>query len=194
MCNFQESKNTLGNPKGPHNSCKCAVAYWPMASQLATTFKPLTRPMVRPPWPCYLLAPSNLMRVLMKWVTALPDHRMTMLICVSQCMTCRRSCVLRGCAVSRPCPIHLRMKVSLMSLPLLRMPIPCNTACSCSLTHAPKNCCKPQPIALDGKCISHPKKNLRMAIGCKGRAWPMPVMFTANGRVLVRLGQLGLLM
>ena len=52
VCNFQESKNTHGNPKGPHNSCKCAVAYRPMANQLATTFKPLTRPMVHPPWPC----------------------------------------------------------------------------------------------------------------------------------------------
>ena len=130
----------------------------------------------------------------MKWATAPPDLPTTMPTCGSRYTTCRRSCVHRGCAASRPCPIHLRMKVSLTSLPLLRMPIPCNTACSCSLTHVPKNCFKPQPIALGGRCIQRRSKSPRMAIGCKGRAWPMPVMCTANGQALVPHGQHGWLM
>ena len=51
-CNFQESKSMLGSPKVQRNSCKCAVACLPTVNLLATIFKPLTRPMVRLPWPC----------------------------------------------------------------------------------------------------------------------------------------------
>ena len=56
-CNSAANRNMRGSLKVQRNSCKCAVACLPTVNLLATIFKPLTRPMVHLPWPCYLLAP-----------------------------------------------------------------------------------------------------------------------------------------